>query len=156
LCWCFLALVCCAIGNAPAHLIDPHSLSARPTQVSLCTCCLMYSCTNPIMAMFLSIDPIPNLHSISVAHPSRSCFPTSPSSESGNHFPGESCGDLIHQIFRSFIEIYHVVLLSGITRSHVSDVDQPNILFWSISCSSSKNLDVVLSILIYKWCIHWV
>jgi hypothetical protein len=40
LCWCFLALVCCAIGNAPAQLIDPHSLIARPTQVSLCTCCV--------------------------------------------------------------------------------------------------------------------
>jgi hypothetical protein len=67
LCWCFLALKCCAIGNAPAQLIDPHSLTARPTQVSLCTCCvkknccLVSSCTNPIKAMFLSIDPVPNL-----------------------------------------------------------------------------------------------
>jgi hypothetical protein len=38
LCWYFLALVCCAFGNAPAQLIVPHSLTARPTQVSLCTC----------------------------------------------------------------------------------------------------------------------
>jgi hypothetical protein len=90
---------------------------------------LVSSCANHVQAMFLSTDPVPNLHSISTAHPSRSCFPTSPSSESGNHFPGETCGDLIHQISRSFIEIYHIILLSGISRSHVSDVDQPNILF---------------------------
>jgi hypothetical protein len=25
---------------APAQLIDPHNLTARPTQVSLCTCCV--------------------------------------------------------------------------------------------------------------------
>jgi hypothetical protein len=38
LCWYFLALVCCAIGNTLAQLIEPYSLTARPTQVSLCTC----------------------------------------------------------------------------------------------------------------------
>jgi hypothetical protein len=79
--------------------------------------------------MFLPIDHVPNLHSISTADPSRSCFPTSPLSECGNHFPDESCCDLIHRISRSSIGIYHVVLLSSITCSHVSDVDQPNILF---------------------------
>jgi hypothetical protein len=38
LCWCFLALMCCTIGNTPAQLVDPHSLTGRPTQASLCTC----------------------------------------------------------------------------------------------------------------------
>jgi hypothetical protein len=93
----FLALKCFTLEVAPAQLVDPHSLTARPTQVSLCTCCvkkiccLVSSCPNPIYpiskAMFLSMDPVPNLHSISVAHPSRSCFHTSPLFESGNHFP---------------------------------------------------------------------
>jgi hypothetical protein len=90
---------------------------------------LVSSRTNPIKAMFLSIDPVPNLHSISAAHPSRSCFPTSPLSESGNHFPCESCCDLIHRISRSFIEIYHVILLSAITHSQVLNVDQSDISF---------------------------
>jgi hypothetical protein len=66
LCWYFLALVCCAFGNAPAQLIDHHNLTARPTQVSLCTCyikkinfCLVSSCANPIKAMFLPMNPCP-------------------------------------------------------------------------------------------------
>jgi hypothetical protein len=40
LCWYFLALVCFTLEIAPAQLIDTHSLTARPTQVSLCTCCV--------------------------------------------------------------------------------------------------------------------
>jgi hypothetical protein len=115
LCWYSLTLVCFILEVTPAQFVDPHSLTARSTQVSLCTrceknCCLVSSCTNPIKAMFLSLDLVPNLHSISAAHPSRSCFPTSPSSESGNHFPCESCCDLIHRISRSFIRIYQVIL----------------------------------------------
>jgi hypothetical protein len=109
LCWYFLALECFTLEVTPAQLIDPHSLTARPTQVSLCTCVkknllLVSSCSNPIKAMFPSIDPVPNLHSISAAHPSRSCFPTSPLSESGNLFPCESCCGLIIQISGSFID----------------------------------------------------
>jgi hypothetical protein len=107
---------CFTLEFTPAQLMEPHSLSARPTQVSLCTFCvknicrLVSSCTNPIKAMFLSIDHVLNLHSFFVAQPSRSCFPTSPLSESSNHFPCESrCGFII-QISRSFNDS---ALLSG-------------------------------------------
>jgi hypothetical protein len=34
----FLALVCFTLEFTHAHLMEPHSLTARPTQVSLCTC----------------------------------------------------------------------------------------------------------------------
>jgi hypothetical protein len=74
----FLALVCFTLEFTPAQFIEPHNLTARPTQVSLCTCyvkkncCLVSSCANPIKAMFLSIDPIPNLHNLFGAHPNRS------------------------------------------------------------------------------------
>jgi hypothetical protein len=52
------------LQDAPAQLVDPHSLIARPTQVPLCTCCvkkmlLVSSCVNPIKTMFLSINPCP-------------------------------------------------------------------------------------------------
>jgi hypothetical protein len=33
----FLALVCFTLDFTPAQFIEPHSLTARPTQVSLCT-----------------------------------------------------------------------------------------------------------------------
>jgi hypothetical protein len=56
----------------------------------------MSSCTNSIKAMFLSIDPVPNLHSISATHPSRSCFPTYP------------CPNLV-----IFFLVNHVVALSS-------------------------------------------
>jgi hypothetical protein len=58
-----LTLVCFTLEVTPAQLIDPHSLTARPTQVSLCTCikkiCLLLvsSCVNPIKPTFLSINP---------------------------------------------------------------------------------------------------
>jgi hypothetical protein len=42
LCWHFLALECFILEVTPAQLIDPHSLTARPTQVSLCTCVKKY------------------------------------------------------------------------------------------------------------------
>jgi hypothetical protein len=73
----FLTLVCFTLEVTPAQLIDTHSLTARPTLVSLCTC-LVSSCTNPIKAMFLSIDLVPNLHNLSSAHPKRSHVTTSP------------------------------------------------------------------------------
>jgi hypothetical protein len=38
--WCFLTLVCFTLEFTPAQLVEPHSLTARPTQVSLCTCCV--------------------------------------------------------------------------------------------------------------------
>jgi hypothetical protein len=34
----FLALVCFTLEFTHAQFIEPHSLTARPTQVSLCTC----------------------------------------------------------------------------------------------------------------------
>jgi hypothetical protein len=40
LCWYFLTLECFTLEFTLAQLIDPHSLTARPTQVSLCTCCV--------------------------------------------------------------------------------------------------------------------
>jgi F0F1-type ATP synthase assembly protein I len=61
----FLALVCFTLEFTLAQLIEPHSLTTRPTQVSLCTCyvkknrCLVSSCATPIKAMFLSISPCP-------------------------------------------------------------------------------------------------
>jgi hypothetical protein len=75
--------VCFTVEIGPAQLIDAHSLTARPTQVSLCTCCvkkiccLVSSCANPIKAIFLSIDPVSNLHKLSCAHPNRSHVTTS-------------------------------------------------------------------------------
>jgi hypothetical protein len=36
--WVFLALVYFTLEFTHAHLMEPHSLTARPTQVSLCTC----------------------------------------------------------------------------------------------------------------------
>jgi hypothetical protein len=70
----FLALVCFTLEIAPAQLIDTHSLTARSTQVSLCTCrvkkIFVSSCANHMEAMFLSIKSLPlKLHSISVNHP---------------------------------------------------------------------------------------
>jgi hypothetical protein len=38
LCWCLLTPVCFTLEFAPAQLLDPHSLTAKPTQASLCTC----------------------------------------------------------------------------------------------------------------------
>jgi hypothetical protein len=73
-CWYFLALEWFTLEITHAQLIDPHSLIARPTQVSLCTCIvkkillLVSSCANPIQAMFLSIDPVPNFPNLSGAH----------------------------------------------------------------------------------------
>jgi hypothetical protein len=58
-----LTLVCFTLEVTHAQLIDPHILTARPTQVSLCTrvkkiyLLLVSSCANPIKAMFLSINP---------------------------------------------------------------------------------------------------
>jgi hypothetical protein len=79
----FSSLVCFTLEIAPAQLIDTHSLTVRPTQVSLCTCCvkkksLVSSCANPIKAMFLPIDPVPNLHNLSGARPKRPHATTSP------------------------------------------------------------------------------
>jgi hypothetical protein len=78
----FLALVCFTLEIAPAQLIDTHSLTARSTQVSLCTCRvkkIVSSCANHMEAMFLSIKSLPlKLHNISIDHPSRTCLPTSP------------------------------------------------------------------------------
>jgi hypothetical protein len=59
-----LALVCFTLEVTPAQLIEPHNLTARSTQVSLCTCCvkkncLVSSCANHDQAMFLSISPCP-------------------------------------------------------------------------------------------------
>jgi hypothetical protein len=44
LCWYFLALECFTLEFTPTQLIKPHSLTARPTQVSLCTCCVKKMC----------------------------------------------------------------------------------------------------------------
>jgi hypothetical protein len=82
-CFGVSSLVCFTLEIAPTQLIDTHSLTARPTQVSLCTCCvkknhLVSSCANPIKAMFLSIDPIPNLRNLSSARPKRSHATASP------------------------------------------------------------------------------
>jgi hypothetical protein len=38
--WYSLPLVCFTFEVTPAQFVDPHSLTARPTQVSLCTCCV--------------------------------------------------------------------------------------------------------------------
>jgi hypothetical protein len=38
--WYFLTLVYLTVEVTPAQLTEPHSLTARPTQVSLCTCCV--------------------------------------------------------------------------------------------------------------------
>jgi hypothetical protein len=68
---------------APTQLVDPHSLTASQTETSLCTwLCqkkhrLVSSCANHDQAMFLSIDPVPNLHNLSGAHPNRSRATTS-------------------------------------------------------------------------------
>jgi hypothetical protein len=40
LCWYFLTLECFTLEFTLAQLIDHHNLTARPTQVSLCTCCV--------------------------------------------------------------------------------------------------------------------
>jgi hypothetical protein len=83
LCCCFQPLVCYTIGNAPAQLVDLYSLTASSIKTSLCMglCqkkhCLVSSCANPIKAMFLSIDPVPNLDNLSSAHPNRSHSTTS-------------------------------------------------------------------------------
>jgi hypothetical protein len=84
LCWYFLTLVCFTLEVKHAQLIDTHSLTPKSTKASLCTCCvnffvlcLVSSCINPIKVMFLSIDPVPNLHNLSGARPNRSHSTTS-------------------------------------------------------------------------------
>jgi hypothetical protein len=51
----FPALECFILEVTPAQLIDPHSLTARPTQVSLCTCVKkIYICCWCLVAQTLS------------------------------------------------------------------------------------------------------
>jgi hypothetical protein len=42
------------LEDAPAQLVDPHSLTARPTQVPLCTCCVKKNCCWCLVAQTLS------------------------------------------------------------------------------------------------------
>ena len=156
----FLALVCFTLEFTPTQIVDSHSSTPKLTKASLCTClcqkrvyCLF---TQTISSLNLFLETLSKiLTKFSSAQP-RSHLGWWPlfSPRSSNLFLCESCCDLIIQISGPFKWFCPIIWLSAITRSQVSDVDQPNILFLVNLMLFLQNHDVVLSILIYKWCIH--